>query len=141
MYATWKQSLKINNDRTMCQELEINMKSISCNAFRGTLTELEAKYFIYKESIKLDLTNFDGVRFDYKDRPILTFKLKTALNVDKLQLTQHFEFSRKSSRERRTHIDIITCKIGGLRQLVKPTQPPWEVLLLIMKQTGKSGRM
>jgi hypothetical protein len=43
--------------------LESNLDTRNGNAFRGILTKMEAKYSVYKESLKLDLANFDGVRF------------------------------------------------------------------------------
>jgi hypothetical protein len=106
----------ITNDKAMRQELEINLETLNGNPFRGTLTQLEAKYSIYKESLKLDLSNFDGVRVGYKNGPMMVFKLKDAINVDELLPLQQFNFERKTSRQGRTHVDIIGCKIRGLRQ-------------------------
>ena len=69
----------ISNDKAMRQELEINLETLNGNPFRGTLTQLEAKYSIYKETLKLDLSNFDGVRVGYKNGPMMVFKLKKLL--------------------------------------------------------------
>jgi hypothetical protein len=49
------------------------------------------------------------------------FKLKEAINVDELLPIQNFEFNRKSSRQGRTHIDVIGCKIRGLRAKANET--------------------
>ena len=46
---------------------------------------------------------------------MLAFKLKTAINVDELIGKQNFEFRRKSTRKNKMHIDIVGCKIRGLR--------------------------
>ena len=105
----------ITNDKAMRQELEINIETLNGNAFRGTITQLEAKHSVYKESLKLDLSNFDGVRFGHKGGPVMVFKLKVAIDVDELLPMQNFEFSRKSSRQGRTHVDVIGSKIRGLQ--------------------------
>ena len=63
-----------------------------------------------------DFSNFDGARPGYKGMPIMVFKLKTAINVDELLSRQYFEFRRTSSRNGRSHVDIISCKIRGLRK-------------------------
>ncbi len=56
------------------------------------------------------------MRFGYKKGPIKVFKLKSTINMDKLLPMHKFEFSRKTSRQGKTHIDQIRCKIRGLRQ-------------------------
>ncbi len=46
---------------------------------------LKAKFVIFKECLEFgDFTNFDGARFGYKDGQVVTFKLKSAINVDDL---------------------------------------------------------
>ena len=63
-----------------------------------------------------DFSNFDGVRFAFRGIPVVVFKLKTAINVDELYPIQEFEFQRKSTRQGRNHVDVIGCKIKGLRE-------------------------
>ena len=62
-----------------------------------------------------DFSNFDGVRFAFRGTPVEVFKLKTAINVDELFKIQNFEFTWKSTRQGKTHVDKIGCKIRGLR--------------------------
>ncbi len=114
----------ITNDKAMRQELEVNIETLNGTAFHGTITQLEAKHIVYKESLKLDLNNFDGVRFGYKSCPVMIFKLKEAINVDELLPIQNFEFNRKTSRQGRTHVDVIGCKIRGLRAKVNESDAP-----------------
>jgi hypothetical protein len=47
--------------------------------------------------------------------PVITLILKSAINVDELLTVQYFDFHKKSSRQGRSHTDIISCKIRGLR--------------------------
>ena len=86
------------------------------NKFIGTITPQEAKFSIYRDILGFsNFTNFDGVRFAYRGIPVLVFKLKTAINVDELIGMQNFEFRRKSTKQNKIHIDIIGCKIKGLK--------------------------
>ena len=57
---------------------------------------VEAKHGIYRDCLGFkDFKNFDGVRFGFKGRPLVTFKLKEAINVDTLYENRFFEFTRK----------------------------------------------
>ena len=53
----------------------------------------------------------DGIRFAFRGIPVVVFKLKTAINVDELIELQNFEFKRTSTRQNKTHVDTIGCKI------------------------------
>jgi hypothetical protein len=69
------------------QKIEINLKTLNGNTFRGLVTRKEGKHLIYRDSLGFeDFINFGGIRFGYKDRPVAIFKLKTAINVDELLL-------------------------------------------------------
>ena len=46
----------------------------------------------------------------------VVFKLKTAISVDELIGSQNFEFTRKSTRQGKSHSDIIGCKIKEIGQ-------------------------
>ena len=106
----------VNNDGHMRQEIEIGIVSLNGNKFFGSITPTEAKFTIFRDCLGFgDCSNFDGVRHSYKNMPVLTFKLKSAINVDELIGIQHFEFKRKSSRNGVNHVDTIGCKIRGLR--------------------------
>ena len=112
----------LNNDRAMREEIEVALESMNGNPFRGTITPQEAKHVIFKQCLGLDLSIFDGARVGYKGMPVILFKLKSPINVDELFDSQHFDFRRKSSRQGRTHTDIISCKIRGLRNVNKDVQ-------------------
>ena len=108
---------EVVNDKHMRQELEVAIEKINGNIFRGTLTLQEAKHNIFKDCMKFyDFANFDGVRSAYRGCPVFVFKLKTPINVDELLPIQFFEYKRKTSRQGVSHLDVISCKIRGLRQ-------------------------
>ena len=60
----------------------------------------------------------DGIRFAFRGIPVVVFKLKTAINVDELIELQNFEFKRTSTRQNKTHVDTIGCKILFMYNLV-----------------------
>jgi hypothetical protein len=73
---------------------------------------VEAKHAIYGQCLGFEnFYNFEGIRFGYKGGPVIIFILKSAINVDKLLTIQYFEYSRRGI----THVDVISCKIKGLR--------------------------
>ena len=112
---------EVQNKGAMRQEIEIALESLNGEPFRGTITPLEAKYGIYARCLGFpDFDNFEGYRFGHKGVPVITLILKSAINVDELLPVQFFDFHRKSSRQGRSHTDIISCKIRGLRS--QPSQ-------------------
>ncbi len=108
----------VHNNGAMREELEIALESINGEPFRGTISFLEAKHGIFGGCLGLsdnNYENFDGVRFGYKGCPVAIFKLVKAINVDELLPYQNFEFQRRSTRKGKAHVDVIACKIRGLR--------------------------
>ena len=106
----------VNNEGPFRQEIEVGIATLNGNKFFGSITHAEAKFLIFRDCLGFgDCSNFDGVRHSYKGMPVLTFKLKTAINIDELMDIQHFEFLRKSTRQGVPHVDTIGCKIRGLR--------------------------
>ena len=111
----------INNEGAMRKEIEVHFLTLNGEKFSGTVTRQEAKHIIFKDCLGFgDFTNFGGARVGYKGSPTVTFLLNTAVNVDEFYPMQRFEFHRKSTRQGRSHTDIIGCKIMGLRQVDRP---------------------
>ena len=109
-------TFNVNNEKEMRQEIEIALESLNGEPFRGSLTRQEVKFQIYRECLGFtDFSNFDGVRFGHKGCPIVIIKFIEAINVDELFAVQFFDFRRKSSIQGRSHVDIIKCKIRGIR--------------------------
>jgi hypothetical protein len=93
-----KGAFNITNDRQMRQEIEIVRFYMDCLGFN-------------------DFSNFDGARYGFQGCPIIIIKLVAPINVDKLFAVQRFQFKRKFSRQGRSHIDVIQCKIKGILHL------------------------
>ncbi len=107
----------VNNDGAFREELTVHFLTINGEKFHGSITYQEAKHIVFKHCLGFgDFSNFGGARVGFKGAPTVTFKLVSAINVDELYHLQKFDFVRKSSRQGRSHSDIIGCKITGLRQ-------------------------
>ena len=75
----------INNEGALREEIEVEFGTIDGEKFHGTITHREAKHCIFKECLGFgDYSNFDGARIGYKGAPVVTFKLKMAINVDEI---------------------------------------------------------
>ena len=86
---------------------------------------IEAKHGIYRDYLGFkDLDNFEGVRFAFKGRPLVTFRLKETINVDTLYENRYFEFSRKTMKKGKLETSVIECKIRGLRPPRDATDHP-----------------
>jgi hypothetical protein len=93
----------VNNEKEMRQEIEIALETMNGELFRGTLT-------------RQDYSNFDGVQFGHKGCPIVIIKFVEAINMDKLFSLQHIDFRRRLSVQGRPRVDVLKCKIRGIRQ-------------------------
>ena len=123
----------VRNDGGLREEIEILLEKLNGQPFRGTVTQLEAKHGIYAECLGFgDFDNFDGVRVGFRRCPTLTFKLKTAINVDALHPIQFFEFKRRTGNQGSQVFDIISCRIKGLR-------PPQRSSVNMPKNTPESS--
>ena len=114
---------EVNNVGAMREELEVEIETINGNPFKGTITELEAKYKIYRDSLGYEnFSNFDGVRLGYRGGTVAIFKFKEAINVDDLLCIQFFEYKRNYTKQGNRCEDTIGCKIRGLRPKPVATQ-------------------
>ena len=95
--TTGLEIVTINNVGAIREEIEIELLSCEGASFTGSLTMQEAKHGIYRDCLGFkDFKNFDGVRFAFKGVRIVSFKLKEAIDVDKLIKMQHFEYKRRA---------------------------------------------
>ena len=116
MNATSRALFSVHNFEEMREEIEIEIGNSNGAQFTGTITMVEAKHGMYRDCLGFrDFSNFDGVRFAYKGRPLVTFKLKEPINVDTLYENRYFEFTRKSMKKGKLETTVIECKIKGLR--------------------------
>ena len=109
-------AFSVDNDGPFRVEITVHCLTLNGEKFSGSITPQEAKHVMFKDCLEFgDFTNFDGVRIVYRNFPIITFRLKTPINVDELTAIQRFIFRRVTTRQGRSHVDKIGCKIVGLR--------------------------
>ena len=78
--------------------MEVEFNTINGEKFFGSITPQEAKHVVFRDCLGFgDFSNFDGARIGYKGCPVVTFKLKSPINVDELYHLQFFNFNRKST--------------------------------------------
>ena len=106
---------EVRNQGAFRDEIEIEIRTINEKPFRGTVTTREAKHIIYKEIIGGPFSNFRGLRFGFKGVPVVTIMLKEPINIDDLQSIQFFEFTRSYSKQGKEVVDVLACKIRGVR--------------------------
>ena len=117
-----KPVFEVRNEGSMREEIEVEIESLNGGDWTGTISPQEAKSQIYKHCLGFDdLKNFDGVRISFKGKLVLTFKLKTAVDVDDFIDIQFFNYTRTGTRRGKPFEDVIGCKIRGIcpKQTVK----------------------
>ena len=111
---------EVKNDGAFRQEIEIDVLTKNGLPITGSVLLKEAKYNIYRYCLGFEnFNNLEGVRFGFRGTPIVIFKLKVAINLDEMKRFESFEFERKGTRDGKEFVDVIGCKIRGIRS--KPT--------------------
>ena len=97
-------------------EIEVEIQTKNKKRFTGTITPTEAKHQIYIDALGFENhNNFDGVRINFKGKLIVTFKLIEPINIDDLDAIEHFDFNRTSTVNGKKFVDVIGCRIRGIR--------------------------
>ena len=97
-------------------EIEVEIQTKNKKRFTGTITPTEAKHQIYIHALGFENhNNFDGVRINFKGKLVVTFKLIEPINIDDLDAIEHFNFTRTSTVNGKNYVDIIGCRIRGIR--------------------------
>jgi hypothetical protein len=79
--------------------------------FKGTITPMEAKNIICKETLDLDRLNLHGIKVEYKGNPIISFLLKEKINIDTTFTSVDFYFEKDTANVR----SLFEGKIRGVR--------------------------
>ena len=103
------------NEGAFRSEIEVEIQTINDQPFRGTITTHEAKHLVYKNALGCPFSNFRGLRFGYKGVPIVTFMLKSPVNIDDFASFQFFSFTRSYLKSGKQTEDVLGCKIRGVR--------------------------
>ena len=71
-----------------------SLKEIKWKLFIGTVNFSEAKTKIYKDGLGLDVGLLDTVKISFNKCPVVSFKLKSKINVSFSIKNQNFEITR-----------------------------------------------
>ena len=93
----------------------VEIRTLNDEPFRGTLTYTEACTNIFVECLGLDATLIHGVKFAFSNYPVIRFKLNEQIDVDELYDKESFEFRRSVKKGNSHSMDILACKIKGIR--------------------------
>ena len=100
----------------MRNDIAVEIQTVNDRPFKGSLTFTEAKDSIFSTCMGLDINLIHGIRFAFSTYPMVKFKLKEQIDVDRnLQHMEYFNFERHYTLNGVEKIDILGCKIRGLR--------------------------
>ena len=103
-------------DGPMRDDIVIEIRTVNDMPFKGSLTFTEAKDGVYGQCLGLDIKILHGIRFAFSTYPVVKFKLKEQIDVDRiLHHTEYFDFERRYTVKGVEKSDILGCKIKGLR--------------------------
>ena len=99
----------------MRDNIIIEIRQVNGVPFKGSLHYKEAKYGIFENCLKQDLTIIHGLSFAFSDYPIVKYKLKHQIDIDTWKPMDYFEFEPKYNLNRIEKTDLLQCKIKGIR--------------------------
>ena len=100
----------------MRDDIVIEVQTVNDSPFKGSLTFTEAMDGVFATCLGLDKKLVHGVRFGFSTYPVMKFKLKEQIDVDReLQHMEYFEFERRYTVKGVEKMDILNCKIRGIR--------------------------
>ena len=80
--------------------------------FKGTITPIEAKNTIYRDTLNLDRNNLHGLKVEYKGNPVISYLLKEKINIDTTFKSDDFFFEKDTTNRR----SLFEGKIRGVRK-------------------------
>ena len=79
--------------------------------FKGTIKHKEATKDIYQKALGLDRENLHGLKIEFRGHPVISFRLRSQINIDTAFTTDGFSFTRKMGEEE----IVIEGKVRGVR--------------------------
>lgn len=99
----------------MRDTLIVEVRTINSEPFRGTLTYTEASMDIFQGVLGLKEEMLHGVKFAFSNCPVVRFKLLHQIDIGKLAQAEHFQLKRRNPGPNGSGIDILECKLRGIR--------------------------
>ena len=108
----------------MRDDIVIEVQTVNDRPFKGSLTLKEAMDGVFATCLGLDKKLVHGVRFAFSTYPVIKFKLKQQIDVDReLQHVEFFEYERRYTIKGVERRDILNCKVRGLRTVNSTNNP------------------
>ena len=102
-------------DGPMRDDIVVEIQTLNDRPFKGSVTFTEAKE-ILGACMGLEIRQVHGIRFAFSTYPVVKYKLKEQIDVDRnLQHVEFFNFERHYTLNGVEKRDILGCKIRGLR--------------------------
>ena len=102
-------------DSPMRDDIVVEIQTLNDRPFKGSVTFTEAKE-ILSTCMGLEIRQVHGIRFAFSTYPVVKYKLKEQIDVDRnLQHVEFFNFERRYTLNGVEKRDILGCKIRGLR--------------------------
>ena len=77
----------------MREDIVVEVQTVNDRPFKGSLTFTEAKDGVYGQCLGLDIKMLHGIRFAFSTYPVVKFKLKEQININRnLQHMEYFNF-------------------------------------------------
>ena len=109
-----------DNDETMMRDvITVECQEMNGRQFIGTVNFSEAKVKIFQDGLGLDAGLLGTVKITFNKCPVVTFKLKSKINVTNGIKNLHPKFTRTYHSKGELKTDTITCNVLGIRQNVK----------------------
>ena len=109
-----------DNDEIMMRDvITVECQKLNGRQFIGTVNFSEAKVKIFQDGLGLDAGLLGTVKITFNKCPVVTFKLKSKINVTNGIKNLHPKFTRTYHSKGELKTDTITCNVLGIRQNVK----------------------
>ena len=130
--AAWKERKTLESkfrtpdpEGPMRDDIIVEIRTVNDRPFKGSLTFTEAKDGVFATCMGMSIGLLHGIRFDFSTYPVVKFKLKEQMDVDKhLHHVEYFNYERRYKVEGKERTDILGCKIRGIRSGSETTNQP-----------------
>ena len=92
--------------------ITVDILQINGQEFKGTVRPREALDAIYKTALHQNVDNLHGVKIEFRGHPVISFRLKTEINIDLEFRTEHFSYTKEVGGV----VDRVVGKVRGVRE-------------------------
>lgn len=102
--------------------IEVDVYMMDGEPYTAQISDIEAYKLIYRKGLDLDKAIFYGVKVSWAGHPLVVFRTKETVDIDKLPKT--FEYSKSDfDRDGNEISRTVTCEVRGVRDPNQAPQP------------------